>query len=166
MASGTRSRRNEVVHRAYARPKLLATKPCEVWSCDITKIKGPTKSAHFHPYVILDILSRCVVGWMIADSGSAELAEALIAGTFDKRAIAPGQLTLHADRGASIRSKPVANLLADLVVIKSHSRPSMFDDNLYSESHFKTMKSGPTFILIHFSGLAQQPLFRLFYDHL
>jgi transposase InsO family protein len=107
---------------------------------DITKIKGPAKSAHFHLYVILDIFSRCVVGWMIAGCESAEMAEALIADTCDKHAITLGQLTSHADRGASMRSKPVADLLADLGVIKSHSRPYVSDDNPYSESHFKTMK--------------------------
>ena len=144
-AGGTRARRDELVHPAYARPELLATKPCEVWSWDITKIKGPAKSAHFHLYVILDIFSRCVVGWMIAGWESAELAEALIADSCDKHAIVPGQLTLHADRGASMRSKPVADLLADLGVIKSHSRPYVSDDNPFSESHFKTMKYRPNF---------------------
>lgn len=143
--SGTRPRRNELVHPAYARPELLATKPCEVWSWDITKIKGPAKSAHYHLYVILDIFSRYVVGWMIADCESAELAEALIEQTYDKQGIVKGQLTLHADRGASMRSKPVANLLADLGVIKSHSRPYVSDDNPYSESQFKTMKYRPNF---------------------
>lgn len=144
-AGGTRSRRDELVHPAYARPELLATKPCEVWSWDITKIKGPAKSAHFHLYVILDIFSRCVVGWMIAGWESAELAEALIADACDKHSIAKGQLTLHADRGASMRSKPVADLLADLGVIKSHSRPYVSDDNPFSESQFKTMKYRPNF---------------------
>lgn len=144
-AGGTRSRRDELVHPAYSRPELLATKPREVWSWDITKIKGPAKSAHFHLYVILDIFSRCVVGWMIAGWESAELAEALIADTCDKHQIAKGQLTLHADRGASMRSKPVADLLADLGVVKSHSRPYVSDDNPFSESHFKTMKYRPDF---------------------
>lgn len=143
--SGTRPRRNELVHPAYARPELLATKPCEVWSWDITKIKGPAKSASYHLYVILDIVSRCVVGWMIADCESAELADALIAETCDTQGIVPGQLTRHADRGASMRSKPVAALLADLGVIKRHSRPYVSDDNPDSESHFKTMKYRPNF---------------------
>jgi putative transposase len=144
-AGGTRSRRDELVHPAYTRPELLATKPCEVWSWDITKIKGPAKSAHFHLYVILDIFSRCVVGWMIAGWEAAELAKALIADACDKHSIAKGQLTLHADRGASMRSKPVADLLADLGVIKSHSRPYVSDDNPFSESQFKTMKYRPNF---------------------
>lgn len=138
--SGTRKRRDELTHPAYARPELLASKPREVWSWDITKLKGPAKSVPFHLYVILDIFSRYVVGWMIADHESAELAQALIAQTCEMQAIAPNQLTLHADRGASMRSKPVASLLADLGVIKSHSRPYVSDDNAYSEAQFKTLK--------------------------
>lgn len=157
-ASATRPRRNELTHPAYAKPELLATKPCEVWSWDITKLKGPVKSAHFHLYVILDIFSRCVVGWMIADCESDELAKALIAQTCDKQGIEPGQLTLHADRGASMRSKLVADLLVDLNVIKSHSRPYISDDNPYSESQFKTMKYRPNFP-DRFDSLAQARAF-------
>ncbi|MET3135627.1 putative transposase [Oxalobacteraceae bacterium GrIS 1.11] len=143
--SGTRGRRNELAHPAYARPELLATRACEVWSWDITKLKGPVKSAHFHLYVILDIFSRYVVGWMIADCESDALAEALIGHTCDKEGIAAGQLTLHADRGAAMRSKLVADLLVDLGVVKSHSRPYTSDDNPYSEAQFKTMKYRPNF---------------------
>jgi len=143
--SGTRPRRNQLAHPAYARPELLATKPCEVWSWDITKIKGPVKSAHFHLYVILDIFSRYVVGWMIADCESDALAEALIGHTCDNEGIVRDQLTLHADRGAAMRSKLVADLLVDLGVVKSHSRPYTSDDNPYSESQFKTMKYRPNF---------------------
>ena len=143
--SGTRGRRDELVHPAYARPELLATRACEVWSWDITKLKGPVKSAHFHLYVILDIFSRYVVGWMIADRESDLLAEALIGHTCDKEGIVPGQLTLHADRGAAMRSKLVADLLVDLDVVKSHSRPYTSDDNPYSEAQFKTMKYRPGF---------------------
>jgi putative transposase len=143
--SGARPRRNELVHPAYARPELLAMQPCEVWSWDITKLKGPVKSAHFHLYVILDIFSRYVVGWMIADCESDALAEALIGHTCDKEGIVRGQLTLHADRGAAMRSKLVADLLVDLGVVKSHSRPYTSDDNPFSESHFKTMKYRPNF---------------------
>lgn len=143
--SGTRGRRNELVHPAYARPELLATRPCEVWSWDITKLKGPVKSAHFHLYVILDIFSRYVVGWMIADCELDALAEALIGHTCDKEGIVAGQLTLHADRGAAMRSKLVADLLVDLNVVKSHSRPYTSDDNPFSEAQFKTMKYRPDF---------------------
>lgn len=141
----SRPRRNQLTHPAYAKPELLATKPREVWSWDITKLKGPVKSVPFHLYVILDIFSRYVVGWMIADHEAAELAEALISETCNKQGIVPGQLTLHADRGAAMRSKPVADLLVDLGVIKSHSRPYVSDDNPYSESQFKTMKYRPAF---------------------
>ena len=144
-SSGTRRRRAELVHPAYSRPELLATKPCEVWSWDITKLKGPVKSAHFHLYVILDIFSRYVVGWMIADRESDHHAEALIGHTCDQEGIMPGQLTLHADRGAAMRSKLVADLLVDLDVTKTHSRPYTSDDNPYSESQFKTMKYRPGF---------------------
>lgn len=143
--SGTRGRRNELTHPAYAKPELLATQACEVWSWDITKLKGPVKSAHFHLYVILDIFSRYVVGWMIADRESDDFAEALIGHTCDKEGIVPGQLTLHADRGAAMRSKLVADLLVDLNVVKSHSRPYTSDDNPYSEAQFKTMKYRPGF---------------------
>ncbi len=143
--SGTRGRRDELAHPAYARPELLATRACEVWSWDITKLKGPVKSAHFHLYVILDIFSRYVVGWMIADCESDALAEALIGHTCDKEGIVGGQLTLHADRGAAMRSKLVADLLVDLGVVKSHSRPYTSDDNPYSEAQFKTMKYRPDF---------------------
>lgn len=143
--SGTRGRRDELVHPAYARPELLAMRACEVWSWDITKLKGPVKSAHFHLYVILDIFSRYVVGWMIADRESDQLAEALIGHTCDKEGIVPGQLTLHADRGAAMRSKLVADLLVDLDVVKSHSRPYTSDDNPFSEAQFKTMKYRPGF---------------------
>jgi transposase InsO family protein len=152
--SATRRRRNERTHTAYAKPELLAMQPNEVWSWDITKLKGPLKAAHFQLYVILDIFSRCVVGWMIADCESDHLAEALIAQTCDKEGIVPGQLTLHADRGASMRSKLVSDLLIDLAVIKSHSRPYTSDDNPYSEAQFKTMKYRPDFPE-RFESLAQ-----------
>lgn len=143
--SQTRERRNQRVHPAYAKPELLAVRPNEVWSWDITKLKGPAKWTCFHLYVILDIFSRYVVGWMIALKESAALAEALIAETVAKQAIAPGTLTLHADRGTSMRSKPVAALLVDLDVAKSHSRPHVSDDNPFSEAQFKTLKYQPDF---------------------
>ena len=143
--SQTRERRNQRVHPAYAKPELLAVRPNEVWSWDITKLKGPAKWTCFHLYVILDIFSRYVVGWMIALKESAALAEALIAETVAKQGIAPGTLTLHADRGTSMRSKPVAALLVDLDVAKSHSRPHVSDDNPFSEAQFKTLKYQPDF---------------------
>ena len=145
-ASGeTRGRRNELTHPAYAKPELLATGPRELWSWDITKLKGPAKWVCFHLYVILDVFSRYVIGWMIAPRESAELADELIAATCDKEGIVRGQLTLHADRGTSMRSKPVALLLADLGVTRSHSRPHVSDDNPYSEAQFKTLKYQPDF---------------------
>ena len=142
---GSRERRDQLIHPAYTKPELLATAPNQVWSWDITKLKGPAKWTCFHLYVILDIFSRCVVGWLIALRESAELAEQLIAETVARHDVLPGTLTLHADRGASMRSKPVASLLVDLDIAKSHSRPHVSDDNPYSESQFKTMKYRPDF---------------------
>ena len=138
-------RRNQRNHPAYAKPELLALAPNQVWSWDITKLKGPFKWTCFHLYVILDIFSRYVVGWMIAPRESAELAKQLIAQTVVRHDVLPGMLTLHADRGTSMRSKPVASLLVDLDVAKSHSRPYTSDDNPFSESQFKTMKYRPDF---------------------
>ncbi len=138
-------RRNQRIHPLYTKPELLAIRPNEVWSWDITKLKGPARWTCFHLYVILDIFSRYVVGWLIAHRESAELAEQLIADTVEKENIAPGTLTLHADRGTSMRSKPVAALLIDLEVAKTHSRPHVSDDNPYSESQFKTLKYRPDF---------------------
>jgi putative transposase len=141
----TGERRKQREHTAYVRPELLAIRPNEVWSWDITKLKGPAKWTCFHLYVILDIFSRYIVGWMIAARETAELAEQLIADTAHKQQIVPGTLTLHADRGSSMRSKPVAALLVDLGITKTHSRPHVSDDNPYSESQFKTLKYRPDF---------------------
>ena len=143
--SQTRERRDQLRHPAYAKPELLAVQANAVWSWDITKLKGPAKWTCFHLYVILDIFSRYVVGWMIALKESAALAEQLIADTLAKQGIAPNTLTLHADRGTSMRSKPVAALLVDLEVAKSHSRPHVSDDNPYSKAQFKTLKYRPDF---------------------
>jgi putative transposase len=140
-----RERRDQRTHRAYQKPELLATRPNQVWSWDITKLRGPVKWSFYSLYVILDIFSRYVVGWMVADGESAALAETLIEQTCQKQAIQRGQLTLHADRGSSMRSRPVALLLADLGVTQSHSRPHVSDDNPFSESHFKTLKYRPDF---------------------
>jgi putative transposase len=142
---GSREWRAQLTHPAYGKPELLATALNEVWTWDITKLKGPAKWTCFHLYVILDIFSRCVVDWLIALRESAELAEQLIADTVARHDVPPGTLTLHADRGASMRSKPVAALLVDLDIVKSHSRPHVSDDNPYSESQFKSMKYGPDF---------------------
>ena len=136
----TRERRDQGAHPAYHKPELLATGPNQVWSWDITKLLGPQKWTYFYLYVILDIYSRYVVGWMVAHQELAALAQRLIADTAAKQQIPPGQLTLHADLGSSMTSKPVAFLLADLGITKTHSRPYVSNDNPYSESQFKTLK--------------------------
>ena len=140
-----RERRNQLRHPPYVKPQLLATAPNQVWSWDITKLLGPVKWTYFYLYVILDIFSRFAVGWMIASRESKALATRLIAETIHKQSVSPGQLTLHADRGASMRSKPLALLLSDLGVTKTHSRPHTSNDNPFSESHFKTLKYRPQF---------------------
>jgi len=137
-----KERRNQLRHPQYKKPELLATGPNQVWTWDITKLLGPAKWTYFHLYVILDIFSRYVVGWMVAPRETAELARRLIADTCEKQGIVPGTLTIHADRGTSMTSKPVALLMADLGVTKTHSRPHVSDDNPYSESQFKTLKPG------------------------
>ncbi len=141
----TRERRRQAVHPAAAKPELLATAPNQVWSWDITKLHGPAKWTYYYLYVIIDIHSRYVTGWMLAPRESAVLAEKLIAGTCAKQGISRGQLTIHADRGSSMTSKPVAFLLADLGVTQSHSRPHVSNDNPFSESQFKTFKYRPGF---------------------
>jgi putative transposase len=143
--SELRERRDQLRHPQYTKPELLATGPNQVWSWDITKLLGPVKWTYFHLYVILDIFSRNVVGWMVAERETAELAKRLIAATCAKQGIEPGTLTIHADRGTSMTSKPVALMLADLGVTKTHSRPHVSDDNPYSESQFKTLKYRPEF---------------------
>jgi putative transposase len=144
-ANEVRERRNQAKHPKYVAPELLATGPNQVWSWDITKLKGPGKWNYLCLYVIMDIYSRYVVGWMVADRESSTLASRLIYESARKQGIEPGQLTIHADRGSSMRSKPVALLMSDLGITKSHSRPHVSDDNPYSESQFKTLKYCPTF---------------------
>jgi transposase InsO family protein len=141
----SRERRNQLHHPNYAKPELLATAPNQLWSWDITKLKGPAKWTYIYLYVIIDVFSRYVVGWLVATRESAALAQQFIAETCAKQAIPPGQLTVHADRGPSMTSKPVALLLADLGVTKTHSRPYVSNDNPFSESHFKTLKWRPDF---------------------
>jgi putative transposase len=140
-----RERRDQLRRPTYTKPELLATRPRELWSWDITKLKGPTKWTYYYLYVILDVFSRYVVGWMISERETAELAEAFIAETCAKEEIAPDQLTLHADRGSAMTSKSVAQLLSDLGVTKTHSRPHVSNDNPYSEAQFKTLKYRPGF---------------------
>jgi putative transposase len=144
-AGETRERRRQASHPTSVKPELIATAPNQVWSWDITKLHGPAKWTYYHLYVILDIFSRYVVGWMIAHRESAALAEVLIRQTCTKQHIGPDQLTIHADRGSSMTSQPVAFLLADLGITQSHSRPHVSDDNPFSEAQFKTLKYRPDF---------------------
>src|SRR6266508_3459177 len=140
-----RERRDQLRHPSYSAPQLLATRPNNVWSWDITKLLGPTTWTYYYLYVLLDVFSRYVVGWLLAEQESARLAEQLIAASCERQEIAPGQLTVHSDRGPAMISKPVALLLADLGVTKSHSRPHVSNDNPFSESQFRTMKYRPEF---------------------
>jgi len=140
-----KERRNQLKHPEYTKPELLAEGPNEVWSWDITKLRGPVKWTYFYLYVILDIFSRYVVGWMVAPRETAGLAQKLIRESCEKQAIDPGQLTIHADRGSPMIAKTTAQLFVTLGVNKSHSRPHVSDDNPYSESQFKTLKYCPGF---------------------
>ena len=143
--SEVRERRKQRQHPVYQKPELLAEAPNQVWSWDITKLRGPAKWTHFALYTILDIFSRFIVGWMIAERESAELAKQLIATAAANQGIQPAQLTLHADNGKPMKAKSLALLLSDLGVEKSHSRPYVSDDNPFSEAHFKTLKYHPTY---------------------
>ena len=138
-------RRQQLRHPVYQKPELLAERPNQVWSWDITKLMGPAKWRYFYLYVILDIFSRRVVGWCIADAESATLFKPLFDGAIAKHDVPPGQLTLHADRGGPMKAKATALLLADLGVTRSHNRPHTSNDNPFSESHFKTLKYQPQF---------------------
>jgi putative transposase len=140
-----RERRDQLRHPVYAAPELLARRPNELWSWDITKLLGPAKWTYFYLYVLLDVFSRYVVGWMVAHRESAALAEKFIRETCARQGIGREQLTVHADRGPAMTSKPVALLLADLGVTKTHARPHVSNDNPFSEAHFKTLKYRPAF---------------------
>jgi len=140
-----RERRDQLRHPTYRKPQLVATAPNQVWSWDITKLLGPAKWTYFHLYVILDIFSRYVVGWMLASRESEHLAERLIRETVVKQGVVRDQLTIHSDRGPSMRSQTVAQLLATLGITKSHSRPHVSNDNPFSESQFKSLKYRPEF---------------------
>jgi putative transposase len=144
-AGEVRERRDQLRRPTYVKPELLATRPNELWSWDITKLHGPAKWTYFYLYVILDVFSRYVVGWMVALEESAALAQELLRTTCERQGITAAQLTIHADRGASMTSKPVALLLSDLGVTKTHSRPYTSNDNPFSEAAFKTLKYRPGF---------------------
>jgi putative transposase len=159
-----RERRNQLRHPVYNKPELLATAPNQVWSWDITKLMGPYKWTYFYLYVIIDIFSRYVVGWMVADGESTTLAKRFIRESCDKQGIVEGQLTIHSDRGPSMTSLGVAQLLGGLGVTKSVSRPHVSNDNPYSESHFKTLKYQPEFP-DRFGSIDDAKAFcRLFFD--
>lgn len=158
-------RRDQRTHPGYTKPELLAECPNELWSWDISKLKGPVKWTYFYLYVILDVFSRYVVGWTVQHRENAQLAKALIAQAVEQQQIPQGQLTVHADRGTSMTSKPVAFLLADLGVTRSHNRPYTSTDNPYSEAHFKTLKYRPQFPR-RFENIQQARAFcRTFFDY-
>jgi putative transposase len=136
-------RRKQRTHVPAQRPELLATRPNQVWSWDITKLKGPRRWTYFHLFVVIDVFSRFVVGWCISKKSNARIAEAMLQDAIVREKVEPGQLTIHADNGGEMTSITVAELLTDLGVVKSHSRPHTSNDNPYSESHFKTMKYRP-----------------------
>jgi putative transposase len=140
-----KERRRQATHPARVKPELVATAPNVCWSWDITKLHGPAKWTYYYLYVIIDIYSRYVVGWLLAEAESALLAEKLLADTIVKQRIDRDTLTIHADNGSSMASKPVAFLLADLGVTKTHSRPHTSNDNPYSEAQFRTLKYRPDF---------------------
>lgn len=142
---GVRERRAQLEHPAYTKPELLAERPNQVHSWDITKLKGPAKWTYYYLYVILDVFSRYAVGWTVQHRESGQVARDLIAQVCEQQQIAREQLTVHADRGSSMTSKPVAFLLADLGVTKTHNRPYTSTDNPYSEAQFKTLKYRPAF---------------------
>lgn len=140
-----RERRRQATHPPHVKPELVAYGPNQTWSWDITKLLGPQKWTYYYLYVVIDIFSRYVPGWLLATRESAELAERFLTETIRKHDVVRDQLTLHSDRGTSMASKTVALLLADLGVTKSHSRPHCSNDNPYSEAHFKTLKYRPEF---------------------
>ena len=164
-AGESRERRRQRTHPARKKPELIATAPNVVWSWDITKLAGPERGIYYELFVIIDIYSRYVVGWCVAAAETGELAEAFIADAIDRQQIDRNQLTLHADRGSSMTSKPVAQLLVDLGVTRSHSRPSVSNDNPYSEAQFKTLKYCPAFPG-RFGSIADARQFcEAFFDH-
>jgi len=145
IAGENRERRRQRTHPAKKRPELLATTPNRVWSWDITKLRGPERGVYYELFVIIDIFSRYVIAWTVASAETGELAKEFIDGALKSQGVGRHQLTLHADRGTSMTSKPVAQLLVDLGVARSHSRPHVSNDNPYSEAQFKTLKYCPAF---------------------
>jgi putative transposase len=165
VAGENRERRRQRTHPAKKKPELIARRPNEIWSWDITKLRGPERGVYYELFVIIDIFSRYVVGWMVSPAETGELAEAFIADAVATQGISRDQLTLHADRGTSMTSKPVAQLLVDLGVARSHSRPHVSNDNPYSEAQFKTLKYCPAFPS-HFGSIQHARAFcATFFDH-
>lgn len=158
-----RERRAVRRHPSYPRPELVARAPNQVWTWDITKIRGPERRDWYHLYVILDLYSRYVVGWFLAAHESGALAERFIAEAMVRHDVGPGELTLHSDRGTSMRSKTVAEMLADMEVVRSHSRPRTSNDNAFSEAQFKTMKYCPFFPGSFASVAEGREFFELFF---
>lgn len=140
-----KERRNQLRHPSYAKPELLATGPNQLWSWDITRMRGPVTWSYYYLYVMLDVFSRYVVAWLLAERESATLAQELVAAAYTKQTIEPGQLTIHADRGAPMMAKSMAMLMSDLGINESHSRPHVSDDNPYSEAQFHTVKYRPDY---------------------
>ncbi len=165
IAGENRERRRQRTHPARKKPELIATAPNQVWSWDITKLAGPERGVYYELFVIIDIYSRYVVAWTVAAAETGELAEAFIADAVDRQGIERHQLTLHADRGSSMTSKPVAQLLVDLGVARSHSRPSVSNDNPYSEAQFKTLKYCPAFPTRFGSITDARAFCTAFFDH-
>ena len=164
-AGETRERRRQATHPPRVRPELVARRPLVVWSWDITKLKGPRRGEYYDLYVVLDIFSRYVVAWCVAPSESGELAKELIADAVARHRVPPGQLTVHADRGSSMTSNPVVDLLTFLGIGRSHSRPHVSNDNPFSESQFKTLKYCPAFPG-RFGSIEDARAFcALFFDH-
>jgi putative transposase len=151
-------RRNQLRHRNFVKPELLTTGPNQLWSWDITRLKAASKWTYYYLYVVMDVYSRYVVAWYLAPCESAEIAEQLILEACLRQGIAAGQLTIHADRGSAMTSKVVAQLLVDLGVTKTHSRPHSSNDNPFSEAQFKTMKYRPEFPA-HFGSQEEAQVF-------
>jgi putative transposase len=164
-AGENRERRRQRTHPARKKPELIAVAPNQVWSWDITKLAGPERGIYYELFVIIDIYSRYVVAWTVEAAETGEAAEAFIADALDRQGVGRDELTLHADRGSSMTSKPVAQLLVDLGVTRSHSRPSVSNDNPYSEAQFKTLKYCPAFPARFGSIQHARAFCSVFFDH-
>jgi len=163
-AGESQDRRHQRNHRDAVKPELIATAPNEVWTWDITKLLSHNRFTYFHLYVMLDIFSRYVVGWMIADRECQHLAKTFIQEATLKHNIQPGQLTIHSDNGPSMTSQTVSQLLESIGVLKTHNRPYTSNDNPFSESQFKTLKYCPQFPDRFESILHAEAFCQMFFD--